>query len=198
MDPCDRSCNLNFAPKNKFFNWQQTDNCLWWVRYVGKPFIILVIFEVAEKSLETSCQALEIVNTFSIGEGTSTKLLSHLWWKVKNIEKWGQVLDLPKKKDKYGLRYKYTKFEEELVAKEKRENIFSRIEDKDTHAKRILICDIQETIQSDGFIYDDKMDVVEDDADSDALYMVYHCPPNASLNNRKIIEFPVIFNSCSM
>lgn len=60
----------------------------------------------------------------------------------------------------------------------------------------ILICDIQESFQSVGIIYVNQVVIIEDD-DDDTFYMMFYFPPNASLYNWKIIEFPVIFYSWS-
>ena len=118
--------------------------------------------------------------------------------KERAFVKFGKLIEIPEKKDKYGLWYIPTKADQENVVKEKRESKLARWENRVPNSQKIPICDIRQTFQSAGIIYAHQVAVTEEDhVDDDTLKLVYPCPPNTSLNNWKILEFPVFVNSCS-
>ncbi|XP_073219742.1 uncharacterized protein [Cicer arietinum] len=163
--------------------------------------------EDTEEAIETSFQALEIANAVFMGEGfrlkepklSTTSLKATKFMLEEGVfVKFGKLIEIPEKKDKYGLGYIPTKADQENVVKEKRESKLARWENRVPNSQKIPICDIRQTFQSAGIIYADQVAVVEEDrVDDDTLKLVYPCPPNTNLNNWKIIEFPVFVNSCS-
>lgn len=74
----------------------------------------------------------------------------------------------------------------------------THLENRAPNTEKMVICNIRESFQSARMIYADQVVVTEEDhVDDDAFDFVYPCPPTTSLENWKIIEFPLVSDSCS-
>nr|XP_027189420.1 protein NYNRIN-like [Cicer arietinum] len=95
--------------------------------------------EDTEEAIETSFQALEIANAVFMGEGfrlkepklSTTSLKATKFMLEEGVfVKFGKLIEIPEKKDKYGLGYIPTKADQENAVKEKRESKLARWENR--------------------------------------------------------------------
>ena len=169
------------------------------------------------KALETSFQALEIANTTYVREGSPTikpqppgaammvakVMLENGFRNGYGLGRNGQGPISPpqliENKDRFGLGYKPSKENKQMVVEEKKERRLARLENRDQKIRGVPICDLSQSFQSAGFEFPDCISAIVEEYSHEAEHddLVYACPPNTELNNWKIIEFPVIFMSDS-
>ncbi|MCI40994.1 gag-pol polyprotein, partial [Trifolium medium] len=89
-----------------------------------------------------------------------------------DLEGWGKLIDIPEKKNRYGLGYQPSAA------------VFSIF----GHGK---IPTIQETFRNAGFIHEGQVALLED-TDEAIPNLVYRCTPDEALDNWKAMEIPEI------
>ena len=140
--------------------------------------------EENEGSLETAFQALEVANAVAVYDKTGVrkpKVPAPLRNDGKLFAKGGgskgceQLWDMPMKRDKHGVGYKPSMEKNNVV--------------------KLPMGTIQETFHSVGFANENQVAAIEDvPEDKDIPCLIYHCSPNASLNNWNAVEIPEIFS----
>ncbi|XP_050875855.1 uncharacterized protein LOC127079511 [Lathyrus oleraceus] len=124
MDTCYWGNDFYFASENEVCRQQQARHCLRKEDFIISQLSSFRYIEVDEDALETSFQALETVNaTLTEVKNPVEKVILSLasLKSVKSIVEsggpigWGQVIDVSKRKDHFGLGHKSSSNEEALV-----------------------------------------------------------------------------------
>ena len=177
---------------------------------VSKPSSTPYI-EAAEEALETSFQALEVAEVTYVGGRAeilkpqlskasvmTAKIMLENGYQYEDEQDFAKPLQVHEKKDRFGLGYEPTKADKRRNVEERKEKRVARLQNREPKTERIPICDIQQSFRSAGFVFADQVAVVGDDCFTDNdIDLVYPCSPGTRLNNWEIVEFPVIYDSCS-
>lgn len=180
---------------------------------VSKPLSTPYI-EAAEEALETSFQALEIVNATYVGEEmpvikahpsdaslmVAKVMLEGGYQHGRGLGKYGQgITEFPMligNKDRYGLGYKPTKADKMRITMEKKERRLARLENRESRTEGVSICDLLEIFQSAGFEFLSPVAVAEEDVpEGQYIDLIHLCAPDLELSNWEAVELPMVYKS---
>jgi hypothetical protein len=139
--------------------------------------------EADEEATEVPFQALEIANVVTEGSKRShnkKRLAASSWKAMKEAleegipEGWGKLLNIIKKKDRFGVGYQPSTREALKVGQGQ-------------------IRTYQETFRSGGFRHEGHVALLED-TDEEIPDLVYRCLPDDAINNWEAIEIPKIIS----
>jgi len=155
--------------------------------------------ETAEEALETSFQALEIVNNtyvepFQVNPYLSDASLMMAKTMLRKGYKYGNglgkkgtrpvfPLKLVGNKGIYGLGYKPTQTDKKRVFKERKEKNMARLESHELKMGRITLCDINQSFHSAGWININEVAAIVEESEEESLNFVHPCSPHVQLNN---------------
>ena len=170
--------------------------------------------EVAKEALETSFQALKIVDTayvepFKLSPYLSNTSLMIARTILKEGYKYGMglgkdgkgvilPLELVENKGRYGLGYKPTKADKRRIVEERKERILARLEGREPKAKGITLCDIQRSFQSAGWINVDQVTAIKKELEDEDSNFVHPCSPDVQLDKWKSVNLSMVFTCDEM
>jgi len=162
--------------------------------------------DTAEEALETSFQALEIVNNayvepFQVNPYLSdsslmmAKTMLRKGYKyVNGLGKKGTgpvfPLELVGNKRRYGLGYKPTQADKRRVFEERKEKNMARLEGRELKMGRITLCDINQSFHSSGWINTNQVE----ESEEESLNFGHPCSPHVQLNNWVFVNVSRVFN----
>jgi len=162
--------------------------------------------DTAEEALETSFQALEIVNNayvepFQVNLYLSDSSLMMAKTMLRKGYKYGNglgkkgtgpvfPLELVGNKRRYGLGYKPTQADKRRVFEERKEKNMARLEGRELKMGRITLCDINQSFHSSGWINTNQVE----ESEEESLNFGHPCSPHVQLNNWVFVNVSRVFN----
>ena len=162
--------------------------------------------DTAEEALETSFQALEIVNNayvepFQLNPYLSNASLRMAKTMLRKGYKYGNglskkgtgpvfPLELVGNKGRYGLGYKPTQADKRRVFEERKEKNMARLEGRELKMGRITLCDINQSFHSSGWINTNQVE----ESEEESLNFGHPCSPHVQLNNWVFVNVSRVFN----
>ena len=145
-----------------------------------------------DESLETSFQALEIVNNAYVESPRIQPRLSDTsLMEARVMLKDGyepnmglgqngdgvvSLLEIVKNCGKFGLGYKPTSANKKRIALGRKEKSLARLQGREPQVERIPICHINESFVSAGWMHEDQVAMLDEETDQDQPNWVQPCP----------------------
>ena len=165
--------------------------------------------EVAEEALETSFQALEIVNTAYIKPFRVSPHLSSASLMVartmmekgyecgnglgKNNDGSVKPLELIENRGRYGLGYKPTQADRKRRVEEMKERRLARTEGREPMMNEIPLCSLYQSFYSARWINLDQVAAIEQKLQDGGSNFVRPCHPDEQIGKWKSVEIPMVY-----